>query len=108
MLGSVRFVKNILLNVDYDKDIGIQVPFGVGECHKVQRIETDGSDYFTIVFPDGSIIKGVSKEVFEFNKQTPVVQVDFMIEPTDMVEIEDNAPPIEVALFDGTILGEKP
>jgi hypothetical protein len=71
---SVRFVKNVFLNVQFEGNTDA-VPFAAGDTHEVAMIERDKDNYNNIRMPDGSIIMGVASEVFEVMGNTHVVEV---------------------------------
>ncbi len=88
---SVRFVKNVFLNVQFEDNTDA-VPFAAGDTHEVAMIERDKDNYNNIRMPDGSVIMGVASEVFEVMGNTPVVMVDKVDEDKD-VEVEDYVVP---------------
>jgi hypothetical protein len=84
---SVRFVKNVFLNVQFE-DNTEAVPFAAGDTHEVSMIERDKDNYNNIRMPDGSVIMGVASEVFEVMGNTPIVMVDKVDEEKE-VEVDN-------------------
>lgn len=105
---NIRFTKNIVLKVDCNGDI-IGVPFGVGDIYDVEKIEK-GPDGFCDIFltnPAGSVIKGISEEIFEnMGKRVPVIEVE-AVEEEESTEFEVEAPEEGPALLAGTMLSSE-
>ena len=104
-MAAIRFIRNINLKVDFD-GAETMVPFGAGDIFNTIRMEVDEDGYHDIFMPDGSILRGVSGEVFE-NKLTPITQVEVVQVEPDNQEIEVDEPDVEPALLDGTMLGKE-
>lgn len=104
MANSVRFIKNIQLQVEYYGEITL-VPFSAGDIFSATLIQKDPNGFCNIHMPDGSIIRGVSGEVFENSgKRVPVEYVDNIEPEKDNVEIEVEDELVEPIVLAGTML----
>lgn len=105
-MAAIRFVRNINLKVEYD-GAEEMVPFGAGDIFNATKIEVDGEGFNNIHMPDGSVIRGVSGEVFEnMGGKVPVSQVESVEVAPENEEFEVEAPEVQPAVLDGTMLGK--
>jgi len=105
-MGSVRFLKNMNLQVEFDGQETL-VPFASGSVHPVDYIQKNEFGYCNIIMPDGSVIPGVAQEVFRAfgNVRIEKLEEETNIVNNEEIVVEDvvEAP----ALLDGTMLGAK-
>ena len=86
MSGNVRFVKNMLLKVEVDgKEETLS--FSFGDIYPVDYVKYNADAHCDIVFKDGSVAKGVRKDLFE-NLKATIVEVKEDILPSDFEEIK--------------------
>ena len=105
-MSSIRFIRNVNLQVTFE-DENTMVPFAFGDCFTVKRIEVDVEGYNDIYMPDGSVICGVSSEVFEnVCGRVPVTVVTEIQPAIDNAEIFVEEVIVEPVVLDGTMLGE--
>ena len=106
-MGTVRFLKNINLLVDYSGE-SVTVPFASGDTHEVSLIQTDDDGFSNIIMPDGSQVTGVANTVFEnMGKRVPVERIQAPIEqPEENQEIIVPEKTEAPAVLDGTMLGK--
>lgn len=106
-MGAIRFKQNINLKVEFDGEKSM-VPFNFGDVFNAVSIEVDAEGYNDIFMPDGSILRGISSEVFEnMGNAVPTSRVDSVQAEPDNQEFEVEEPTEErVATLDGSMLGE--
>lgn len=102
-MGSIRFIRNVNLKVNFEGD-ETMVPFSSGDIYTATGIDIDAEGYCDINMPDGSVLQGVAKEVFEnMGKKVPVTivaEIATVIENAEIL-VEEQEP--EIAVLDGTM-----
>lgn len=109
MAGSIRFIKNLYLNVEIDKD-SQKVPFGYGEIYPIDYLRKVDEGYYDIVFKDGSIAHSVKKDgLFEVMRATIIENDDMAPLHFDDIELEksNTTKPTEKSEIEEIIKNEK-
>jgi len=105
MGASVRFLRNVNLKVVFDNN-ETMIPFGAGKYFPVTHVEVDPDGFNNIHMLDGSVIKGVASEVFEFAGRGRVVPVEAAPPSAENFEIADPEEEVKPVTLEGTMLSE--
>jgi len=72
MNGRVRFMANMYLDVTCADGVVRNKFYGFGEMHNVEKVGICPDGYANLYFKDGSVIKGIQRDLLELHKNPPV------------------------------------